>query len=112
MNAISLEQTERVWLNAYLPGVPADIDAGIEDYPSLREVFLEHLEKFRERVAYVSIGTEMTYADWHVQGVAFAATGGRQLAALAKAIHERGGGRGLISICAAGGLGITAIVEK
>ena len=36
-------------------------------------------------------------------------TGG---AALAKAIHERGGGRGLISICAAGGLGITAIVEK
>ncbi|NWD89853.1 hypothetical protein, partial [Pseudomonas sp. K5002] len=35
-----------------------------------------------------------------------------QLAALAKAIHQRGGGRGLISICAAGGLGITAIVEK
>ena len=52
---------------------PADIDAGIEDYPSLREVFLEHLEKFRERVAYVSIGTEMTYADWHMQGIAFAA---------------------------------------
>jgi len=44
MNAISLEHTERIWLNAYLPGVPADIDAGIEDYPSLREVFLEHLE--------------------------------------------------------------------
>ncbi|PHX43846.1 long-chain fatty acid--CoA ligase [Pseudomonas sp. NZIPFR-PS2] len=73
MNAVSLEHTERIWLNAYLPGVPADIDAGIEDYPSLREVFLEHLEKFRERVAYVSIGTEMTYADWQVQGVAFAA---------------------------------------
>ena len=45
-------------------------------------------------------------------GHPFAATGGRQLAALAKAIHQRGGGRGLISICAAGGLGITAIVEK
>jgi acetyl-CoA C-acetyltransferase len=45
-------------------------------------------------------------------GHPFAAPGGRQLAALAKAIHERGGGRGLISICAAGGLGITAIVEK
>lgn len=45
-------------------------------------------------------------------GHPFAATGGRQLATLAKAIHERGGGRGLISICAAGGLGITAIVEK
>lgn len=73
MNAVSLEHTERIWLNAYLPGVPADIEAGIEDYPSLREVFLEHLEKFRERVAYVSIGTEMTYADWQVQGIAFAA---------------------------------------
>ena len=73
MNAISLEHAERIWLNAYLPGVPADIDAGIEDYPSLREVFLEHLEKFRERVAYVSIGTEMTYADWQAQGIAFAA---------------------------------------
>ena len=45
-------------------------------------------------------------------GHPFAATGGRQLASLARAIHERGGGRGLISICAAGGLGVTAIVEK
>ena len=45
-------------------------------------------------------------------GHPFAATGGRQLASLGRAIHERGGGRGLISICAAGGLGVTAIVEK
>ncbi|OHW38168.1 AMP-binding protein [Pseudomonas sp. 06C 126] len=73
MNAVSQEQTERIWLNAYLPGVPTDIEAGIEDYPSLREVFLEHLHKYRDRVAYVSIGTEMTYAAWQAQGVAFAA---------------------------------------
>ncbi|XKU40628.1 AMP-binding protein [Pseudomonas [fluorescens] ATCC 17400] len=73
MNAVSQEQTERVWLNAYLPGVPTDIEAGIEDYPSLREVFLEHLHKYRDRVAYVSIGTEMTYAAWQAQGIAFAA---------------------------------------
>lgn len=73
MNAVSQEQTERIWLNAYLPGVPTDIEAGIEDYPSLREVFLEHLHKYRDRVAYVSIGTEMTYATWQAQGVAFAA---------------------------------------
>ncbi|MBK3456936.1 MULTISPECIES: AMP-binding protein [unclassified Pseudomonas] len=73
MNAVSLDQTERIWLNAYLPGVPSDIDAGIEDYPSLREVFLEHLHKYRDRVAYVSIGTEMTYATWQAQGIAFAA---------------------------------------
>ncbi len=44
-------------------------------------------------------------------GHPFAATGGRILATLAKIIDQNGGGRGLISICAAGGLGITAIVE-
>jgi acetyl-CoA C-acetyltransferase len=42
----------------------------------------------------------------------FAATGGRIVAGLAKAIDERGGGRGLISICAAGGQGVVAILEK
>ncbi|MCC2657346.1 MAG: acetyl-CoA C-acetyltransferase [Panacagrimonas sp.] len=45
-------------------------------------------------------------------GHPFAATGGRILATLAKIIEENKGGRGLISICAAGGLGITAIVER
>lgn len=44
-------------------------------------------------------------------GHPFAATGGRILATLAKLLHERGGGRGLISICAAGGQGVVAIVE-
>ncbi|MDD3764172.1 MAG: acetyl-CoA C-acetyltransferase [Nevskiales bacterium] len=44
-------------------------------------------------------------------GHPFAATGGRILATLAKIINENGGGRGLISICAAGGQGVTAIVE-
>jgi acetyl-CoA C-acetyltransferase len=44
-------------------------------------------------------------------GHPFAATGGRILAGLAKALHERGGGRGLISICAAGGQGVVAMVE-
>jgi acetyl-CoA C-acetyltransferase len=44
-------------------------------------------------------------------GHPFAATGGRILATLAKALHERGSGRGLISICAAGGQGVVAILE-
>jgi acetyl-CoA C-acetyltransferase len=44
-------------------------------------------------------------------GHPFGATGGRMVANLAKLLHERGGGRGLISICAAGGLGVTAIME-
>jgi acetyl-CoA C-acetyltransferase len=44
-------------------------------------------------------------------GHPFAATGGRIVAALAKQLHENGGGRGLISICAAGGQGVVAILE-
>jgi acetyl-CoA C-acetyltransferase len=45
-------------------------------------------------------------------GHPFAATGGRIVAGLAKALHERGGGRGLISICAAGGQGVVAMLES
>jgi acetyl-CoA C-acetyltransferase len=45
-------------------------------------------------------------------GHPFAATGGRIVATLAKLLDEKGSGRGLISICAAGGQGVTAILEK
>jgi acetyl-CoA C-acetyltransferase len=44
-------------------------------------------------------------------GHPFGATGGRIVAGLAKALSERGAGRGVISICAAGGLGVTAIMQ-
>ena len=44
-------------------------------------------------------------------GHPFGATGGRIVAGLAKALAEKGSGRGVISICAAGGLGVTAIME-
>ncbi|HEX8689864.1 MAG TPA: acetyl-CoA C-acetyltransferase [Solirubrobacterales bacterium] len=45
-------------------------------------------------------------------GHPFAATGGRIVAGLAKALHESGSGRGLISICAAGGQGVVAVLES
>jgi acetyl-CoA C-acetyltransferase len=45
-------------------------------------------------------------------GHPFAATGGRIVATLAKLLEEKGSGRGLISICAAGGQGVTAIIER
>ncbi|GAB3948904.1 hypothetical protein GCM10027614_46800 [Micromonospora vulcania] len=45
-------------------------------------------------------------------GHPFAATGGRIVATLAKLLAEKGSGRGLISICAAGGQGVTAILER
>jgi acetyl-CoA C-acetyltransferase len=45
-------------------------------------------------------------------GHPFAATGGRLVAGLAKSLDERGGGRGVISVCAAGGQGVVAILER
>jgi acetyl-CoA C-acetyltransferase len=45
-------------------------------------------------------------------GHPFAATGARIVAMLAKQLAGRGSGRGLISICTAGGMGVTAILER
>lgn len=45
-------------------------------------------------------------------GHPFAATGGRIVASLAKMLAQKGSGRGLISICAAGGQGVVAILER
>src|SRR5581483_719772 len=45
-------------------------------------------------------------------GHPFAATGARIVATLAKLLAQRGSGRGLISICTAGGMGVVAIMER
>ncbi|MFR9750473.1 acetyl-CoA C-acetyltransferase [Nocardia sp. 004] len=45
-------------------------------------------------------------------GHPFAATGGRIVASAAKTLAEKGSGRTLISICAAGGQGVVAILER
>jgi acetyl-CoA C-acetyltransferase len=44
-------------------------------------------------------------------GHPFAATGARIVATMAKLLNEKGSGRGLISVCTAGGMGVTAIME-
>jgi acetyl-CoA C-acetyltransferase len=44
-------------------------------------------------------------------GHPFAATGARVIATMAKLLHEKGSGRGLVSVCTAGGMGVTAILE-
>ncbi|MGY6630872.1 MAG: acetyl-CoA C-acetyltransferase [Wenzhouxiangella sp.] len=45
-------------------------------------------------------------------GHPFAATGARILSTLAAILEEAGSGRGLISVCTAGGMGVSAIVER
>ena len=44
-------------------------------------------------------------------GHPFAATGARIIGSLAKILGENGSGRGLISVCTAGGMGVSAIME-
>ncbi len=44
-------------------------------------------------------------------GHPFAATGARIIGTLAKLLQEKGSGRGLISVCTAGGMGVSAIME-
>ncbi len=44
-------------------------------------------------------------------GHPFAATGARIVGTMAKLLSENGSGRGLISVCTAGGMGVTAIME-
>ncbi|MFF4089696.1 acetyl-CoA C-acetyltransferase [Streptomyces nigra] len=64
---------------------------------------LDPVDRARLNVAGSSLAT----------GHPFAATGARIVATLAALLAERGGpGRGLISVCAAGGQGVTAIVER
>jgi acetyl-CoA C-acetyltransferase len=45
-------------------------------------------------------------------GHPFAATGARILGGLSKLLNDAGKGRGLISVCTGGGMGVTAILEK
>ncbi|GBF31792.1 putative acyltransferase [bacterium MnTg04] len=45
-------------------------------------------------------------------GHPFGATGGRVLMTMAELLAEKGTGRGLISICTGGGMGVTAILER
>jgi acetyl-CoA C-acetyltransferase len=72
----------------------------------------------RERLGLDAAVGELDRARLNVNGSSlaaghpFAATGARVVASLAMMLHERGSGaRGLISICAAGGQGVMAILE-
>ena len=98
------------------------------DYYEIHEAFAGQVlctlkawndEKFcKERVGLPGKLGEIDRSKLNIKGGSvamghpFAATGGRILATLAKIIDEKGGGRGLVSICAAGGLGVTAILER
>ncbi len=52
---------DKIWLQSYPEGVPADID--IDHIPSLVALFEDACRKFADKVAYISMGKEMTYGE-------------------------------------------------
>ena len=56
--------TERIWLNSYPPGVPADIDP--TRYQSLQALLEESFQKYSDRTAYSFMGKDISYAETDV----------------------------------------------
>ncbi|MFL9962127.1 AMP-binding protein [Paraburkholderia sediminicola] len=53
--------TDGIWYESYPADVPHDID--VTQYESLVQFFDECIARFRERVAYVSVGANLTYGE-------------------------------------------------
>jgi long-chain acyl-CoA synthetase len=62
---------DRFWLPLYPPGVPADIE--VTAYASLKALIEQAFERYAERVAYISMGTSLTYRELEAQSRAFGA---------------------------------------
>ena len=62
---------ERIWLESYPPGVPAEID--VNEYASVREVFEESCRKFATRPAFSCMGRTITFSDLDALSATFGA---------------------------------------
>ena len=61
---------DKIWLKSYPAGVPAEI--GIDHIPSLVALFDDACRKYADKVAYISMGVEMTYGQLDAEASAFA----------------------------------------
>ena len=52
---------ERIWLKSYQKGVPAEIE--LDEFQSLGELFEKSVAQYRNRVAYINMGAEITYGE-------------------------------------------------
>jgi len=105
----------------------ADLSLQDFDYYEIHEAFAAQTiatimawqsEKFcRERLGRNAPMGPIELAKLNVKGGSiaighpFAATGARVIMTMAKLLNDKGGGRGLVSVCTAGGMGVTAILE-
>src|SRR5579871_3355539 len=62
---------DRIWLKSYPPGVPAEIDPS--QLRSLKELIEQTCQAHANRVAYVQMGTELTYRELDDLSQAFGA---------------------------------------
>jgi len=62
---------EKIWLNSYPAGVPAEID--VNAYQSIGQMFEQSVAAYRDRVAYINMGRSITYGELDVQSRHFAA---------------------------------------
>jgi long-chain acyl-CoA synthetase len=61
---------EKIWLQSYPADIPADID--IDHIPSLVALFEDACAKYADKVAYISMGKEMSYGQLEEETRAFA----------------------------------------
>jgi long-chain acyl-CoA synthetase len=61
---------EKIWLQSYPKGVPAEID--IDHIPSLVALFEKACQTYADKVAYISMGREITYRQLDVEAREFA----------------------------------------
>jgi long-chain acyl-CoA synthetase len=52
---------DRIWLQSYQAGVPAEID--LNEFQSLGEMFEKSVAKYRDQTAYINMGVELTYGE-------------------------------------------------
>jgi len=62
---------EKIWLKNYQEGVPAEIELG--EFQSLGDLFEKSVAKYRERVAYINMGAQITYGELDTLSRNFAA---------------------------------------
>lgn len=61
---------EKVWLKSYPKGVPATIDA--DKFSSISDLFNESCQRWREKIAFVNMGAELSYEDLNYLSADFA----------------------------------------
>jgi long-chain acyl-CoA synthetase len=65
------DDMERIWLKSYPEGVPAEIDPNA--FRSLSEVFAASVARYRDQIAFISMGKALTYGDLDERSRAFGA---------------------------------------